>query len=175
MLQRIAAPMECATALDFANAMQDSLLITAASVQLTIIPILLAHVRPIIYFCISNCFFAVCSSEKTCNGNGECNDSGSCECDKGFDGADCSSCSGAGFTYPECSCMNLFIVSLLNINLWKDCEDDGDCYGNGVCHNGKCNCDTGFSSSSNCHSCASDYYNYPHCNCMLILYLNARN
>lgn len=130
---------------------------------------------PIIYFCISNCFFAVCSSEKTCNGNGECDDSGSCECDKGFDGADCSSCSGAGFTYPECSCMNLFIISLLNINLWTDCEDDGDCYGNGVCHNGKCNCDTGFSSSSNCHSCASDYYNYPHCNCMLILYLNARN
>lgn len=58
-----------------------------------------------------------------------------------------------------------------------DCDDISSCYGLGQCNKttGLCDClDNTFNPSSNCSTCADDYYNHPDCicTCFLVILIN---
>jgi predicted outer membrane repeat protein len=93
-----------------------------------------------------------------CNGHGTCSNtsgSASCDCATGYtDASNCGDCAAGYYEYPAGS---------------GTCIDDPclpePCNGNGTCDNASgvldCNCDAGYSPSSNCSECDAGYYEYP--------------
>lgn len=112
-------------------------------------------------------FDAACGAHSTAG-------STQCQCNTGFAdpsgaGSSCTICATNYYNYPTCSCTLRNNVSHFLSNT-LDCVDSF-CSGHGHCDGtGKCACNAGFNAATNCSTCAANYFNYPTCLCMFMLY-----
>lgn len=110
-----------------------------------------------------------CNPNTSCSGHGTCQSDGSCQCNPGFSGSDCSSCATNYYSYPTCNCMFEFVLWVQFLIITVVCVSGTTCSGHGTCNttDGTCSCASSFS-GSNCSECATNYYSYPTCKCMLL-------
>ena len=115
------------------------------------------------------------SCSPACSGNGVCSASGTCTCPTGFTGSACESCA-EGFFGPQCQpcpsncnkcdqgitgtgvCLTPAVA-----NLPSTCN----CV-NGVCSNGQCTCNPGWTTGTNgtsCSACSKGFYQTTDGNC----------
>jgi len=78
-----------------------------------------------------------------------------CQCNDGFTGIDCSSCTFGYIPNPDGICTNNFCQSGF-------CNSYGTCYVDQMSQTPKCNCSTSYN-GSNCEKCADNYHGYPSC------------
>nr|XP_018668975.1 tenascin-R-like [Ciona intestinalis] len=107
------------------------------------------------------------SCPRRCSGNGKCI-SGLCQCDRGYQGDDCSesicvnACSGHGACnkHGRCQCWGQWSGEDCSL---RSCPND--CSGNGICDNGLCVCDVSYS-GADCsrRSCLNDCNGHGRCN-----------
>jgi len=78
-----------------------------------------------------------------------------CQCNDGFTGIDCSSCTFGYIPSLDGICTNNFCQSGF-------CNSFGTCYVDTISQTPKCNCSTSYN-GSNCEKCADNYHGYPSC------------
>lgn len=114
-----------------------------------------------------------CTSTANCSHHGTCLADSTCQCDSGFTSSNCAHCAADYYGYPTCACTfsipGLVLILLISI---ADCTSATNCSTHGSCSitDGSCECSTGYT-GTHCDGCATDYYAYPNCVCMLLPWL----
>jgi len=88
-----------------------------------------------------------------------------CQCNIGFTGIDCSSCTFEYIPSPDGTCTNNYCQSgFCNCKTQSNgtCIPLGTCYVDPASQSAKCNCSTNYG-GLNCESCATNYHGYPNC------------
>jgi len=129
---------------------------------------------------------AICSlvtCPEACGEHGKCGELGTCECELGWKGDTCTEpdcpneCSGNGkcfvaspYTPPQCTCKNGFVGADCSQTAFaaRPCVDN--CNANGLCFDGKCACNVGYTGAS-CDTkvCADNRFAGPNCDVRLCL------